>query len=299
MKNFFNKLQNIYDNFQEKYIQHIDESCAGCDYCCSSKFTYPPVSYIEYDYIEKEKGVEKTDLLKEFMIRRELERCPFYSAEKGCGIYEIRPLCCRLFGIFASDPSLPENCIYKNIVQKTDERILFRRETDLKDFMILKLEYELEIKKNKNDKIRIFTDLTEEYIARNEIKEAKKILNEIKKLDKQNYSYYFYKGIVCKKEERIKEAIKNLEKAKKLGAEKEYPYIYEYLGFIYYEEGELKKARKTLTKAMKTIPDSPQVYTVMALISLKEALLYCKETLKLEPHNPVAKHLMVKHSLDD
>jgi len=143
MKNFFEKLQNIYDNFQEKYIQHIDESCAGCDYCCSSKFTYPPVSHIEYDYIEKEKGVEKTELLKKFMINREGERCPFYSTEKGCGIYEIRPLCCRLFGVFASDPFLPENCIYKNIVQKTDERILFRREKGLKDFMILKLEYEL------------------------------------------------------------------------------------------------------------------------------------------------------------
>ena len=54
--------------------------------------------------------------------------CPFASSEKGCEIYELRPLLCRLFGA-VSDPILkcPHNCGPATMLDSETARKIFKK----------------------------------------------------------------------------------------------------------------------------------------------------------------------------
>ena len=54
--------------------------------------------------------------------------CPFASSEKGCEIYELRPLLCRLFGA-VSDPILkcPHGCGPAKPLDSETARKIFRK----------------------------------------------------------------------------------------------------------------------------------------------------------------------------
>lgn len=295
----FKELEKIYNTFQEKYMTHIEGSCEGCNYCCTSDFSYPPLSSLEYDFIyANREDKEKIKDFKTFMEKRHIPRCPFYSSSTKCSIYEFRPLVCRLFGVFAADITLPPNCIYKGKIQQTDERILFRTEEELKKFQLLKLRYEVKIAERVKDKIKALVALVEEYIARQEISSAEEILEEINSLSPKNPSYYFYKGLICRWSGKETEALKNFNDAINYGAGVLYPYIYEYMGFIYYEMEDLEKARETFKKALKTQPYSAQAFTGLALVNIKEASVFCKKILEIEPENTVGKYMMERYFSD-
>ena len=81
--------------------------------------------------------------------------------------------------------------------------------------------------------------------------------------------------------------------------EKKYPYVYEYLGLIYYSINELQKARETLEKALNILPNSPEAHIGMALVNLKEASNHCHNVLNIDPHNEVAFYLLEHNSLKE
>ncbi|MEQ8221153.1 MAG: YkgJ family cysteine cluster protein, partial [Candidatus Eremiobacterota bacterium] len=198
MKKFFLKLDEIYKTLQEKFIAKTVGSCEGCNYCCNSDINYPPISSLEYDFLEA--NLEEKDRIvafKRFMTEKDTPVCPFYSGI--CGVYKFRPMCCRLFGTFIRiNTLLPGTCIYKNIAQRTDEKTLFRIEPSLREFQILKFLYEIELADNPDIKKDLLIKLAEEYIAQNLLPEALEKLEEINKLYPLEPAFYFYSGLIHK-----------------------------------------------------------------------------------------------------
>jgi len=300
MKKFFLKLDEIYKTLQEKFIAKTAGSCAGCNYCCNSDINYPPISSLEYDFLEAnlEEERDKINIFKRFMTEKDRPACPFYSG--SCVVYKFRPMCCRLFGIFISiNTLLPDTCIYKNIAQRTDEKTLFRIEPSLREFQILKLLYEIELANNADVKKDLLIKVAEEYIAQNLLPEALEILEEINKLYPLEPAFYFYSGLIHKWLGNIDTSLSFLEKSIELKGEKKYPSVYEYLGMIYYSMGKLDKAGETLKHAIKVLPDSKEAYLGLAMVHLKEGAMYCSKVLELDPKNTVADHILNNSSVRD
>lgn len=292
MNKFFLKLDEIYKKLQEKFIDKAAGSCAGCNYCCNSDINYPPISSLEYDFLEanlEEEEKDKINTFKRFMTEKDSPACPFYSA--GCRVYRFRPLCCRLFGTFISiNTLLPDTCIYKNIAQRTDEKTLFRIEPSLRDFQILKLSYELE--KSGNSDKDLLIKLAEEYIAQNLLSEALEKLEEINKSYPHEPAFYFYSGLIHKWLGNIDISVSFLEKSIELKGEKKYPYVYEYLGMIYYSMDKLDKARERLEKAISVLPESKEAYLGLTMVNLKQGAIYCSKILDMDPENTVAVQIL-------
>jgi len=301
MKKFFLKLDEIYKKLHEKFINKTAGSCTGCNYCCNSDINYPPISSLEYDFLEAhltEEERDKIDIFKSFMKEKDRPACPFYSS--GCRVYKFRPLCCRLFGTFISiNTLLPDTCIYKDIARKTDEKTLFRIEPSLREFQILKFLYEIELADNSDIKKDSLIKLAEEYIAQNLLPEALEKLEEINKLYPLEPAFYFYSGLIHKWLGHIDMSVSFLEKSIELKGEKKYPSVYEYLGMIYYSMDKLDKARETLKHAIKVIPDSKEAYLGLTMVHLKEGALYCSKVLELDPTNTVADHILNNSSIRD
>ncbi|MEQ8190959.1 MAG: YkgJ family cysteine cluster protein [Candidatus Eremiobacterota bacterium] len=294
MKKIFLKLDEIYKKLQEKFINKTAGSCTGCNYCCNSDINYPPISSLEYDFLEShlaEEERDKIDTFKSFMKEKDRPACPFYSS--GCRVYKFRPLCCRLFGTFISiNTVLPDTCIYKNIAQRTDEKTLFRIEPSLREFQILKIAYDIEKSKESEKKKILMIKLAEEYIAQNLLHEALETLEEINKSYPHEPAFYFYSGLINKWLGNIDTSVSCLEKAIELKGEKKYPSVYEYLGMIYYSMNKLDKAREMLKKGINVLPDSKEAYLGLTMVNLKEGALYCSKILDLEPENTVALHIL-------
>jgi len=117
MKNIISSLKKLYMQFDKVYLKLNYGECGKCSLCCTSKtkFKYPPVSCLECnlikDYIEK----NYIDILKNYIPNKNKElSCPYYNFKIGCIIYPVRPMYCRLFGLFQfeEDPELPKSCIY-------------------------------------------------------------------------------------------------------------------------------------------------------------------------------------------
>ncbi|MEQ8173031.1 MAG: tetratricopeptide repeat protein [Candidatus Eremiobacterota bacterium] len=299
MKKFFLKLDEIYTKLQKKFIDKTVGSCAGCNYCCNSDINYPPISSLEYDFLEanlEEEEKDKINTFKRFMTEKDSPACPFYSA--GCRVYRFRPLCCRLFGTFISiNTLLPDTCIYKNIAQRTDEKTLFRIEPSLREFQILKFLYEIELGNNPDIKKDLLIKLAEEYIAQNLLPEALEKLEEINKLYPLEPAFYFYSGLIHKWLGNIDTSLSFLEKSIELKGEIKYPSVYEYLGMIYYSMDQCDKARETLKKAVNILPDSKEACLGLAMVNLKESAMYCNKVLELDPANTVADYMLNNSSL--
>jgi tetratricopeptide (TPR) repeat protein len=298
MKKFFLKLDEIYKKLQEKFNNKTAGSCAGCNYCCKSDINYPPISSLEYDFLEANLGEEKDKIvdLKSFMIEKDRHACPFYSGL--CNVYKFRPMCCRLFGIFISiNTTLPKTCIYKDIAMRTDEKTLFRIDPALREFQILKLTYDLEKSTDPEKKRDLLIKLAEEYIAQNLLPEAIEKLEEINKAYPGEPAFYFYSGLINKWLGKIDTSIDFFKKSIELKGEEKYPSVYEYLGLIYYSLDKLDEARETLKKAITLLPDSKEACIGLTMVNLKEGAMYCSKVLELDHENTLADHILNKSYL--
>ena len=98
-------------------ISGADNPCGTCRECCTGTgLNLHNVTALELDFIESRVGPEKLPSFRRFLKRDgEVEVCPYFDEESwGCGIYEVRPFSCRLFGHFRSQESrLPEVCVFR------------------------------------------------------------------------------------------------------------------------------------------------------------------------------------------
>ncbi len=106
-------IKKIKGRLDRLYSQVPDTRCAGSGECCwltSQEYendyaTMFPLYKVEYLNIVAflERVWSKDRLAGIFAFREERPlRCPFLGEENGCGIYEVRPLICRTYGVLNS-----------------------------------------------------------------------------------------------------------------------------------------------------------------------------------------------------
>lgn len=90
--------------------------CGRCRECCTGKgLTSHNVTVLELELIAERVGEERLESFRRFLQRNgEIEVCPYFDEKIwGCGIYEVRPYSCRVFGHHRSRQSrLPEVCVF-------------------------------------------------------------------------------------------------------------------------------------------------------------------------------------------
>lgn len=90
--------------------------CGRCRECCTGKgLTSHNVTVLELELIAERVGEERLESFRRFLQRTgEIEVCPYFDEKIwGCGIYEVRPYSCRVFGHHRSRQSrLPEVCVF-------------------------------------------------------------------------------------------------------------------------------------------------------------------------------------------
>ena len=113
---YFERVKNIYSQMDNKYnevAEYYKFKCAGCeDNCCNTSFYHH--TYIEFYYIlfgfsklseDKKAKIKKRAqevIEKTIDLEREEKKvwlmCPL-NIEGLCGLYEYRPMICRLHGL--------------------------------------------------------------------------------------------------------------------------------------------------------------------------------------------------------
>lgn len=125
---FFEKLESLYSDLQQKLPKAGSNPCGTCYHCCTtSELTEHRVTSLELDFIEDRVGSERIEDFKKFLGRKKGLTCPYY--DQGCSVYEVRPYSCRLFGHFRrEDTPLPQVCVFRGQeqifgVQEAQERL--------------------------------------------------------------------------------------------------------------------------------------------------------------------------------
>lgn len=147
-KEFFSKLNKIYDEIESGY-------CQGCTNCCMESVNTFYIEFLNiYKYLK-----HKDDLFEKLIPRVikyyflelvEKSHCPFLDEDGKCNIYEVRPLTCRLFG-HASKREHEEN--YKRVLKENNENNKYFKKTYgleiPKEIVDYKIEYCNEFKVDK------------------------------------------------------------------------------------------------------------------------------------------------------
>ena len=117
------KLTEIYRELDETLPRSIGKPCGSCRECCTAGgVDRHSVTELELDLIAETHGPVATDQFRRFANReRDLEGkhrwvlCPFYDEDaRGCGIYDLRPFSCRVFGHFqVVGTDLPSVCTFR------------------------------------------------------------------------------------------------------------------------------------------------------------------------------------------
>lgn len=103
------------------YREVPDVHCKGL---CQDACTAPPAQGIELRQIFRFVGTEEREALPG-------RRCPYLSVEGRCGVYEVRPLVCRLFGA-VEKMVCPHGCAPdKGFMNRRKEHELMMRLLDL------------------------------------------------------------------------------------------------------------------------------------------------------------------------
>ncbi|MCA9780151.1 MAG: tetratricopeptide repeat protein, partial [Candidatus Eremiobacteraeota bacterium] len=123
MKSSLQKLTEIYRELNETLPRSIGNPCGSCRECCTAGgVDRHSVTELELDLIAETHGPVVTDQFRRFASReRDLEGkhrwvlCPFYDEDaRGCGIYDLRPFSCRVFGHFqVVGTDLPSVCTFR------------------------------------------------------------------------------------------------------------------------------------------------------------------------------------------
>lgn len=127
--------------FYKKVEEHIKKispsgiSCGNCYHCCDDSHFNMVLHKPEFELIEKyiEEMNLKIDVSFEPLRGNHIDKrlgfshwvCPFYSFKnRGCRIYPVRPLVCRLYGPYAHEGDDIPECSYKKPIRfKTNKDI--------------------------------------------------------------------------------------------------------------------------------------------------------------------------------
>ena len=118
-RNDLDALEKIYQEMtmvMSGFSTGQDNACGSCTDCCHHNYRFP-VGSLELEYMQA-KGFEITQEYVDFLNGRihppdgSLPLCP-HSTPEGCGVYEARPMCCRIYGFSPYRDLLP-GCVYKD-----------------------------------------------------------------------------------------------------------------------------------------------------------------------------------------
>ena len=135
MESYINALETIYDRLEALMApltggRREENPCGSCVQCCRHHHRFP-VSALEREFIRRQTG----EIPREYIafLNNQLPGegelpalCPHSRGHgtpgrgAGCRIYDLRPLCCRLYGFSPRRPLAPD-CVFKNIGRKTRE----------------------------------------------------------------------------------------------------------------------------------------------------------------------------------
>jgi Fe-S-cluster containining protein len=126
MEHLFPELEAFYEDFtRELRNLHLEEAdCGQCGRCCESPPFLMTCSDLEFSRLERFIEQEGMEYRLHFIPLQGDEpdrrtvwarwRCPLYAAGKGCVVYPVRPLSCRVFGPLAQGPIEFDFCVFKN-----------------------------------------------------------------------------------------------------------------------------------------------------------------------------------------
>jgi tetratricopeptide (TPR) repeat protein len=311
LKEFFDRLKELYNKFDENCKEIVEGQCLKCALCCSSRSKFPPLSKLEEDFLSeyiKDFDYPDIETFKHFMIHREGSYCPYFNSDiKGCNVYSVRPIYCRMHGNFKFNDEVGyENCsFYGKSISVTSEN---KNETIkyIKEIMELRFFYDVVRASGPEEKIEALLKLGEEYTGQEEYLKAFTTYKEAEKIAPDDPRVLFNLGYVFRNISKLKEeadfhaltlAMNYMEKSVSYGGDKYFPYIYQNLGFIYLDLYLFEKADTVFQKAIEFEPHKALPYLGMALIAFyngdKEKLaLFCNRVLEIEPENSQAKQLM-------
>lgn len=99
----FAEKNGIFEKLDEIYNDVPTGKCSGCAKCCMESVGTGLSEFLNiYRYLqerpEKYRHYMKKVLDYYFFEYKEKKKCPFLDEDNRCGIYEVRPLNCRIFG---------------------------------------------------------------------------------------------------------------------------------------------------------------------------------------------------------
>lgn len=129
MRRFYVELEQIYAKVESQTPKFEGNPCGECHYCCTAVLESHNVTDLEYEFLAHQTGLENSEKFRSYIDRKtkpdgELlyQQCPYY--DKGCTVHSIRPLSCRLFGIYQiHNEVLPTVCVFngKTIIIPEDD----------------------------------------------------------------------------------------------------------------------------------------------------------------------------------
>ena len=312
MKEIFDSLKEIYDSFDTEYFIPSENSCGECKLCCTSVMKFPPLSQLECDFIEeflkKHENYHDIETFKNFMVNRDRDRCPYFNHLTGCTIYTVRPMYCRLFGLFrfkGTNP-VPKACVFYGKTVKAPPQHMYKIIKHFPEFTELKYRYDLLKAANDKEKVEALINLGKEYIRQDREENLLPLFEEAIRISPTDYRAHFYAATAYRCKDNLSMAAKEFEESLSLGGEKEFPTIYGHLGFIYLDildsnsnlsetdKRELiEKAFSLFTRSMefegdKTTPHMGLAFVHHARGNKDRALEGFKKVLQIDHNNSLA-----------
>ena len=305
MNNFFTILNSLYDAFHKEYLEGIEVKCKECNLCCSKSFWYPEVFQIEYDFLEnfiKENNIEiSVDKFKDYVVNKKGDFCPYYNKETcKCIVYSARPLFCRFFGLFEfdGDAPLPPECVFGNTRVYVPENEKYDFIKYFSELIELRYRYDLFKAKGKEEELEALIKLGEEYIRQSRYEESLVIFERAGKINSREGRVHYNLGSIYRSTGDLKKAKGEMEMSLSLGGEKDFPYIYQNLGFICLDSNMAEASKEYFKKAIEVEPEEALSYIGMAFLfwadgEKKKARINCEKAIELDPHNVMAQKLKV------
>lgn len=115
----FQQLESLYQRLDRALPSAPDNPCGRCRQCCTaSGMSHHNVTALELELVGERVGEEKLASFRRFLQQTgEFEVCPnFDETIWGCGIYDVRPYSCRVFGHHRRETSrLPQLCVFSGV----------------------------------------------------------------------------------------------------------------------------------------------------------------------------------------
>jgi len=299
----FNRLKDIYEDFDREYLHNINMDCQDCFLCCTAKFIYPKVSSLEYDFlddfIKKNKIDTPVEQFKYYITNRSPDICPCYDmSKKRCTIYSARPFCCRMYGLFSfkGEAPLPDKCAFYGKRKKISDNEKYGVILHFAEFMELRYKYDLMKVTAKKERMEILIRLGEEYFRQDRHGEAEEVFEEAYKINPHDPRITYNMGCIYRGRGELDRARKNMELSLAGGGERDFPYIYQNLGFICLNTNSFEDSCKYFEKAIELEPEESLPYTGMAFACWsrgdeENAKINCARAMELDPENQMVKTL--------